>query len=287
MINTRDKAIGALVGLAIGDAVGTTLEFTDRDTLPPVTDMVGGGPFRLAPGEWTDDTSMALCLGFSLVVKRQFDPADFMDRCVAWWKKGEYSHNDRCFDIGITVRNSLKRYQATGQPYPQAPNSDPFSAGNGSVMRLAPVALAGWRNEPQAITDALDQSRTTHDHPECLRDCQKLASILVRLINGAAIGDCLPVDHLRTIPRHEIKSSGYVVDTMLAAQWAVANTNNFRDAILLAVCLGEDSDSVGAVTGQIAGALYGFDSIPKDWVQKLAWNDLIIRLANDLYEISP
>ena len=115
-IPVLDRFRGALLGLAVGDAVGTTLEFKSPGSFKPIDDMVGGGPFDLAPGEWTDDTSMALCLATSLVEKREFDPCDQMERYVRWWKEGYMSANGRCFDIGNTVRSALVRFLSTSDP---------------------------------------------------------------------------------------------------------------------------------------------------------------------------
>jgi len=125
----RDRARGALLGLAVGDALGTTLEFKPRDSYAPPTDMVGGGTFGLKPGEWTDDTSMMLALGYSLLAHENFDETDLMDRFCAWAEKGEYSHNGRYFDIGMTVRGGLSSFRRIGNP--NAGSTDPMSAGNG------------------------------------------------------------------------------------------------------------------------------------------------------------
>ena len=138
----RDRAIGALVGLAVGDALGTTLEFKARDTYQPLTTMVGGGPFDLNPGEWTDDTSMALALADSLQAHPELDPADLMTRLIAWRDRGDYSCVRRCIDIGWTVDRALDRWLQTGDP--MAGSFDPTTAGNGSLMRLAPVVLVHW-----------------------------------------------------------------------------------------------------------------------------------------------
>src|SRR5262245_14888700 len=132
-----DRCRGSLLGLAVGDAVGTTLEFETPGTFEPITDMVGGGPFRLRPGEWTDDTSMALCLATSLVSCEGFDAADQMTRYLRWMEEGYWSSIGRCFDIGATTREALLRYKRTGDPW--SGSTDPHSAGNGSLMRLCPV----------------------------------------------------------------------------------------------------------------------------------------------------
>src|SRR5262245_23797377 len=128
---------GCLLGLAVGDAVGTSVEFQPRGTFQPLTDMVGGGPFRLMPGQWTDDTSMALCLASSLLERRGFDARDQMERYCRWVSSGYWSSNGRCFDLGRTVAAALHRFQQSGEPLSGSTN--PFSAGNGCIMRLAPV----------------------------------------------------------------------------------------------------------------------------------------------------
>ncbi len=165
----RDRAIGALLGLAVGDAVGTTLEFKGRDTRPLLTDMVGGGPFNLKPGEWTDDTSMALALADSLMQAPDLDPSDLMQRFVQWRDNGAYSCTGRCFDIGITVSGALQRWKRSGEPL--AGSTDPNTAGNGSLMRLAPVAILHWRDREKLRQLAALQSRTTHGAPEAVSAC--------------------------------------------------------------------------------------------------------------------
>ena len=130
---------GCLLGLVVCDALGTTLEFKTPGSFQPIDDMTGGGPFDLAPGMWTNDTSMALCLAESLIEKKGFDPEDQMRRYVRWYREGHLSSNGYCFDIGITVREALLHFDETGEAY--AGSEDPYSAGNGSLMRLGPVPM--------------------------------------------------------------------------------------------------------------------------------------------------
>lgn len=155
----RDRAVGALLGLAVGDAIGTTLEFRPRDTYAPLHDMVGGGPFSLEPGQWTDDTAMALALASSLVDNGGFDARDVMRRFVDWWRHGAYSCTGTCFDIGGTTAAALHRFERTGEPY--AGSTDPRAAGNGSLMRLSPVAVRYWNDRAQLRAVAAAQSRLT------------------------------------------------------------------------------------------------------------------------------
>ena len=178
----RDRAVGALVGLAIGDAIGTTLEFRPRDSYQPLTDMIGGGPFRLKPGQWTDDTAMALALGDSLLVRGQIDEADLMRRFVDWRDSGLYSCTGDCFDIGMTTNSALDSWMRTGDPVAGSTRAD--TAGNGSLMRLAPVALRYWDDRDRLREAAARQSRTTHAAPEAVDACVAYAELLADVIAG-------------------------------------------------------------------------------------------------------
>lgn len=294
----RDRAIGALLGLAVGDAVGTTLEFSQRDTQPRVVDMVGGGPFGLQPGQWTDDTAMALALADSLAASDELDCRDLMDRFLRWWQHGEYSCTGRCFDIGSTIRQALGRYRQTGDPLSGSTN--PWTAGNGSLMRLAPVALRFWHDRARLRSTATQQSRTTHATAEAVDACRAFSDLLADAIAGKPRTDVLAsrsfegADAIARIlggswrgrARNEIPSTGYVVHTLEAACWSVARTANFEDAILLAANLAHDADTVAAVTGQLAGALYGRSGIPEAWLDQIAWNDRLLDVARQLVERS-
>lgn len=291
-----DRARGALLGLAVGDAVGTTVEFMPRGCFEPVTDMVGGGPFRLRPGEWTDDTSMALCLADSLLEKQGFDPVDQLERYTRWRREGYLSSNGECFDIGNTVRDALNRFRETGDP--QSGSSDPLSAGNGSIMRLVPVVLFFHPDHDAAIHHAGESSKTTHGAAECVDACRLFAAILGRALDGAAKPDLLSAappaeelsEGLRSIAARdyvdksadEIRSSGYVVESLEAALWSFERSESFEEAILTATNLGGDADTTAAICGQVAGAHYGRRGIPERWLDRLAGADLIDRWAGQL-----
>ncbi len=292
----RDRAAGALLGLAVGDALGTTLEFSTRDVKPRVADLVGGGPFDLAPGQWTDDTSMAICLAESILERGAIDPEDLMNRFVAWWREGHNSVLGCCFDIGFTTRAALQRFLETGEPL--SGSVDPRAAGNGSLMRLAPVAIR-WCGDPGKAREAARlQSRTTHGAAQAVDACGFFAGLLVAAIEGepkeallrprAFAGDKAVAEiaacSWRGKRRDAISSSGYVVHTLEAALWAVDTARSFEDAVIAAVNLGDDADTVGAVTGQLAGALWGASRIPSAWLEKLAWRRRIERLALSLFD---
>jgi len=289
-----DRARGALIGLAVGDALGTTIEFKARDSYPRQTEMTGGGPFGLAPGQWTDDTSMALALADSLIAHPAFDPNDLMTRFVNWWQHGEYSCTGTCFDIGNATREALGRYRSKGDPF--AGSTAENSAGNGSLMRLAPVALHGLDDPATVAHVAAAQSRTTHGAPQAVEACVWYAGLLRRAILGEPKASLLAPGTLeghstmravvagtwRGRKRSAIRSSGYVIHTLEAALWSVDQTACFEDAVVLAVNLGDDADSVGAVTGQLAGALYGLGGIPDRWLAPLAWRQRMLDMADAL-----
>jgi ADP-ribosyl-[dinitrogen reductase] hydrolase len=297
VITTRSRYRGALLGLASGDALGTTLEFRSPGSFEPITDMVGGGPFHLRPGQWTDDTSMALCLAESLVERRGFDATDQMNRYVRWYRDGYLSSTGDFFDIGTATRAALERFEREGEPY--AGSTDPRTAGNGSIMRLAPVALAFAANPVEAVERAADSSRATHAAPAAVDACRYLGALLAGAARGVRKNELLAPSfwtHGELVPEiseiasgsfqaknpPEIEGSGYVVRSLEAALWALDRSDSFREGALLAVNLGDDADTTGAVYGQVAGALYGAAAIPIEWRDQLAMRERIEELADEL-----
>jgi len=295
-MTTHERFRGCLLGLSVGDAVGTTVEFRQRGTFEPLTDMVGGGPFLLLPGQWTDDTSMALCLATSLVERGGFDPVDQMNRYCRWADEGYLSSTGSRFDIGTTVADSLRRYQREGNPYAGLP--DPFLAGNGCIMRLAPIPMYFCPDLEAVERFAAASSRTTHGAEECIDACRLLARIICRALLGRSkdqvlLGDAHSFcagERITAIAcgsywqksEDEVQGSGYVVRSLEAALWAFARTDNFADAILLATNLGNDADTTAAVCGQVAGAFYGESGIPSHWLERLAFRTEITNLACQL-----
>jgi ADP-ribosyl-[dinitrogen reductase] hydrolase len=292
----KDRALGAMIGLAVGDALGTTLEFSARDSHPRLTEMVGGGPFKLEPDQWTDDTAMALALLDSLAFDSRLDEADLMRRFVSWHEKGEYSCTGRCFDIGMTTRAALARFKQSGNPF--AGSTSPTSAGNGSLMRLAPVAIRHWQDRETLRDVAARQSRTTHGAPEAVDACIAFAEVLADAIEGRTrsqvmrtrdypyagkIGQIM-AGSWRGKHRDDIRSSGYVAHSLEAALWCVGRTGCFHDALVLAANLGDDADTTAAITGQLAGALYGFGCIPDFWLKHLAWSERIVETTRKVFE---
>jgi ADP-ribosylglycohydrolase len=263
--------------------------------------MVGGGPFALAPGQWTDDTSMALCLAESLLECADFDEVDQLDRYLRWWRTGHLSSTGECFDVGNQTSAALYEFERSRTPQPLA--ADPASAGNGSIMRLAPVPIAYHRDLDAAIEHAGRSSRTTHPAPTCVDACRYLGALIAGAINGIDKRDLLGssfwswgrlepgIDEVargsfthRDPP--QVKGGGYVVHSLEAALWALHRSDNFQEGALLAVNLGDDADTTGAVYGQIAGAVYGASSIPARWRERIALGDVILEFADRLATFS-
>ena len=303
MIALEERFSGSLLGLACGDALGTTVEFCRPGSFEQVTDMLGGGFAKLEAGQWTDDTSMALCLARSLIECKGFDPADQMQRYVRWFKDGYLSSTGRCFDIGRTTRAALDKFVATGNPY--AGDWSEKSAGNGSIMRLAPVPLFFCGVPAEALEKCADSSRTTHWASTCLDACRYLGGLIIGAVRGVSKEELLsqrycPVTEFwsrnemcdeiamvadgsfKTKQPPEIRGSGYVVESLEAALWAFYRSESFKDGCLLAVNLGDDADTTAAVYGQLAGAYYGRGGIPSEWLAKLTMRELIEDTALEL-----
>ena len=304
--SSRDRALGCLLGLAVGDALGTTVEFRRRGTFEPLCDIVGGGPFRLEPGKWTDDTSMALCLADSLIECGAFDAADQMQRYVRWWREGYRSSTGVCFDIGGTTRRALREFERTGNPF--AGSKDPDTAGNGSLMRLAPIPIR-YQNDPaETVIRAAHSSNTTHGAVEAIDACRYFAALVLGALSGASMDEltrgrfmpegvdwnrhplCPRVDRIAAGSfKHDeaarISASGYVLHTLEAALWAFWNSSSFEQGALIAVNLGEDADTTGAVYGQLAGAFYGRSGLPSRWLEVLHLRQDIEAIASRLHHM--
>jgi ADP-ribosyl-[dinitrogen reductase] hydrolase len=293
----QDRQRGCLLGLAIGDALGAAVEFQLPGSFAPVTDYRSGGPHGLAAGEWTDDTSMALALADS-IGKVGWDLNDQATRYVSWWRTGEYSVNGRCFDIGITTRQALSRFERTADAHTSGDRSD-HASGNGSIMRLAPVAIHFLEAPSERLVEfAAQSSLPTHASEQCLSACRYLALVLSGLMRNPDRDEVLsstwpPLQSLcQSAPLHpkiaavaqgsfrrreppEIVGSGYVVASLEAALWAFHRATDFEDAVLRAVNLGNDADTTGAITGQLAGAFWGTSGIPANWIEKLAKREML------------
>lgn len=285
------KSKACFLGLAIGDAVGASVEFLPRGRFKPLTDMQGGGKFQIEKGQWTDDTSMALCLAESLIECKGFDANDQMQRYWRWLDEGYYSCKAHAFGVGQTILKALMQYRKTGNPY--SGRTESRFSGNGSLMRIAPIALYYQQQPDLAWHYAGLSSKTTHASDECIQACQYFSALLIRALQGVNKSQLLSSQNIsglsclqhivtgdfKTKPMDEIKGSGYVIESLEAALWAFWHTDNFKDAILAAANLGDDADTTAAICGQLAGAYYGLDTIPKEWLAVLYHREDIEQLA--------
>jgi len=304
-VATLERYLGSMLGLAVGDAVGAQVEFMRPGDFEPVVDMVGGGVFGLPAGAFTDDTSMALCLAQSLVERGGFDPIDQLERYARWIREGYTSSIGRAFDVGGTCADAIMRFEGTRRPY--CGSTNPNRAGNGSIMRLAPVPLFFARDPEKAVVMSAASSRTTHGAPNAVDGCRYLGALIVGAVSGASKEELLSgrytpapgvweraplADAIREVADGsfvtknppEIRGTGYVVDSLEAALWAFHRGHSFEEGLMLAVNLGDDADTTAAVYGQLAGAFYGVSAIPQRFRDRLVMRDLIEGLAAKLYQ---
>ncbi|WP_202903917.1 ADP-ribosylglycohydrolase family protein [Pseudoalteromonas ruthenica] len=298
---------GALLGLAIGDALGTTLEFQPKGSFAPISEMIGGGPFNLKPGYWTDDTSMMYCLAHSLVRRKGFDAEDQMKLYCKWWHDGIFSSTGSCFDIGNTVKQSLTIFERTGEPFSGSTRAD--SAGNGSLMRLAPIPLFFHDDFSKAVHYGGQSSKTTHGAIEAVDACRYMSALIWGALNGVSKHDLLDgvyeaeegywskhslcesiskmikSGEFKNKSADEIRASGYVMHSLEAALWAFYHSDSYKEGALMAVNLGEDADTTGAIYGQLAGAYYGEYKLPFEWVRKLKDYHVFYLKAEELKQV--
>ena len=301
---------GIIFGHAVADALGVPVEFKSREELKknPVTDMRAYGTYNQPKGTWSDDTSLTLCTFESIAEKQDVHLEDIMKR-FGWYLNNAYMtpHGDM-FDIGITTRNAIWQY-LYGDKYPYG-SSDVNSNGNGSLMRIIPVTLfhVFKKQSPVKYRDDIHNvSALTHAHPRSLIGCGIYDFVLQEIIKNPSkesvrngLDNAYSVyklnDEIKTytrlfkydfalLPESEIKSTGYVVDSLEAAIWCLLNTKSYKECVLKAVNLGKDTDTVGAIAGGLAGALYGYDSIPKEWLNALVKKEMIEKLCEDFAQI--
>ena len=307
---------GMMMGLAVGDALGASVEFMEKDSFPPVTGYRDGGPHNLKAGYWTDDTSMALCTAVSLIQKNETDLAHQMQQYLRWYEKGYMSSTGTCFDIGNQTRRAIMLFKV-GTPFSEAClqlQQTSSNAGNGALMRLAPIVIKFHDNTRAALEAAGLNAQLTHPDIRCVH-ANKVFTLLmlkamqvkkkeqlidlaeikkrIKLLNRE-VSDVLTFDYLHA-DRKMIPNSGYVINSMKAALWAFFNSSDFKEGALLAVNLGGDSDTIGAIYGQLAGAFYGYDRIPREWIEQLhdyntvnGYTDLLIEgiTENDIDQLA-
>lgn len=303
VMDKREKTLGVVLGHAVADALGVPVEFEYREDLrkDPVVGMRGYGSHAVPAGTWSDDTSMAIATLDSLSEGIDYD--DMMRRFCSWANDNEYSATGELFDIGITTQATLRRY-LKGIPALECGADGDYDNGNGSLMRIYPIALY-WHflpDEKRSARDLIDfvfkSSSLTHAHLRSKLGCAIYIFIMLQILEEPSVdavyrgleeareklgiyGDELQHyarlfrKDFAEIPEDEIKSSGYVVDTLEASIWCLLNSNSYSECVLKAVNLGHDTDTVGAVAGSLAGAMWGAEGIQKDWIDELQNQELI------------
>ena len=302
----QNKYFGSLLGLAIGDALGAPVEFLPRDTFMPIKEYRKGGKFNVSLGEYTDDTAMALCLAQSLIDCGGTDQKDQLGKYLRWFQEGYMSATGRSIGCGKTILRALQRFVM--HDCTECGNSRlTRGAGNGSLMRVAPVALFYASSPKVAMEMAEKSSYTTHGLKICADACRVYTGLIIGALRGVSKEALLSQPYfahlcdmdsdykyetaIETVmsgsykikSRDEINSGGYVVDTLEAALWAFYNTESFDEGVLLAVNLGDDADTVGAVYGQLAGAYYGMKSIGSIFINGVIHHKKIEEVALNLF----
>ena len=305
-LSRREATLGGLWGSIIGDALGVPVEFKSRAEIAqaPVTDMRGYGTHRQPAGTWSDDSSLLLCTAESLL--NGFDMQDLGHRFVRWLDEGYWTPWNDVFDVGIATRDAIQRI-AQGRAPEQAGSSSEQSNGNGSLMRILPVALR-FADAPasELVENAHRASCLTHRHPRSQMACGLYCLLIAALLHGASPGEAyrealhqaqaiyqqppfanearhfarLLSGQMAQIPEADISTKGYVIDTLEASVWCLLNTSSFEEAALRAVNLGDDADTTGTVTGGLGGVCYGLPAIPLRWLDQLARHDDLSKLFN-------
>lgn len=282
-----NKIYDAVMGLVVGDALGVPVEFKARDTFH-VDDMIGYGTYNQPPGTWSDDSSLTLATMESIIRKGGIDPADMMNNfSVEWYYKGEFTPYGKVFDIGGTTEAAIRRFNSGIEPLKCGLNHYKHN-GNGSLMRILPLALM-----PSSLHAVDEVSSLTHSHEISKRACRLYVGTAEQLLKGASLWEVIGcsgiwvkefdrISKIYKVNRDEIRSTGYVVETLEAALWCVYHTSSYRDCVLTAVNLGGDTDTIAAVAGGLAGIVYGCggeSGIPDEWIAQIARKDWISDLC--------
>lgn len=273
MINAEkhDRLRGMLWGLLVGDCLGSPVQFMEMDSFPKVTEMLPCGYFHTPAGYWTDDGAMALCIMKSAVNCNGYDLEDIADCFISWYDEGFCSSLDYAFDIGTATATGI-----LGLKRNRFRNGFEESQGNGSIMRFAPSLLLDSGNN-RIIHEISD---LTHDSCKVRETIDLMTDICRTHLSG-----CKTEYQSEYSNRENVNNSGWCVSTLQAALWAFHTTESFEDALIAAVNLGGDADSIGAVCGQIAGGYYGYSAIPERWLVAIKYREKLDKLIDDFIEV--
>lgn len=299
------KFVDAIIGHAVGDAMGVPSQFCLRKHLlkNPITEMVYSQKVGQPAGSWSDDTSMEICTTESYIECGKFDYDDIMQKWVNWITKGEYTPNGQTFDVGDTCLFAIRQFSKGVEPLKCGLTTE-YSNGNGSLMRILPVALYSYYkklSDKEIIKLTNDISSLTHGHDISKMACYIYIKYIGALLDGKTKEEAY--DYIKTIDYsmysedaverynrilknnikeysiNEIKSNCYVVDTLECALWIFLNSKDYEETIIASTNIGNDTDTIGGIAGSMAGIVYGVDSIPKNWLNKLQKKDYLIDLA--------
>ncbi len=314
----QNRMLGSFLGGITGDAYGSYAEFKERDSYE-ISRNMETTVFGLPPGSFTDDSSMMLCLAASLSETGKFSPKDQMTKYAEWRRNGYMSSCEArgCFDIGGTTSKAISRFVYAQEQWERNGNDDglfedyhgldgEFDAGNGGIMRLAPVPIFFHHDIQLARKYSALSSKVTHASPECLESATVMGEVIALLLRGKTKDEVMDLlgaketisrlqcprvvdicrSDYRRKSRDQIKTTGYVIDSLEAALWAFDGTDTFEKGMILLGGCGGDADTVCCIFGQIAGAYYGYKAIPKRWVDALQRRDLLARTAIDLLQVA-
>jgi len=273
----QDKAIGMFMGLFIGDALGAPNEFMRPSEIKtPITDMVGGGVHDTAVGEWTDDGAMAAAIADAYIVKKRFAPDEIALNFMTWRKSGFFGTRNYVFDCGRTVSEAVADMTTT---HPYRGSTAPNASGNGSIMRIAPIVLANHNSVTQSVAQSVAVSLMTHGNSDTI---EYITGFVAELHSGKKLDE---FDYLRNYNLRQSYGHGSIMHAYNMAWHCVDETNSFEAALVMAVNKGNDADTVGAVTGMLAGRKYGYKNIPRRWLDKLVKRDHLVSMAEALYKL--
>lgn len=302
----KKDVYGGVIGHAVGDALGVPVEFVNRITLDrnPVDRMTGYGTHHMPPGTWSDDTSMSIALMQSIIDCSGIDYDDIMRKFLEWSQYSRFTATGETFDIGGTCAISISNYIGGTDPLDCGETGE-RSNGNGSLMRILPIAYACYgrslkdEKKYQLVSDV---SSLTHAHEISILGCYIYVNFVCHLLAGdkpieaynktckddySRFSEEVRAAYLRILAgemtkldKDDISSKGYAISTLEAALWCLLTTKSYKDAVLKAVNLGGDTDTIGAVTGSMAGIFYGYNAIPKEWLNELKKHEYLLRLCN-------
>lgn len=303
------KSKNGIIGLAIGDALGVPVEFKTREELKisPITDMIGYGTYNLPKGTWSDDTAMTLATIDSIISTKTINCNDIASKFLEWFRNAKYTATNEVFDIGRTTLQALAKFELNLDNASNCGESNEYSNGNGSLMRMLPIAYyIYYKNitDNQKIYNIVKQvSSITHAHEISILGCYIYVRYVIELLKGKdkveaynnikelnysmfssnSIGKYRRIlkGNIQNVEEENISSSGYIVSTLEATMWLFLNSDNYNTTILKAVNLGDDTDTIGACTGGLLGIYYGIENIKESWKQTLKKYDYITSLCKE------